>query len=189
MSRLTNDLHAIRQFMQMGLISLIDVLVLGVSTIVMMLLLDRMLFWYAVVPLIGVTFSLFSLAGIFLFSSRKFKILLALLPSVSKSFLLILECCVLLEKAQSHRYFESVNADYYKYYLREVRLDALFGPITGLFAGISTLLVIWVGIRELQAGRLELGTLVSYVNYIGLLLWPMMAIGFGCRTCNAPMPL
>lgn len=191
MSRLTNDLHAIRQFMQMGLISLIDVLVLGVSTIVMMLLLDRTLFWYAVVPLIGVTvFTIFFSRYIFVFF-KKIQDTFGSLTERVQEFLTNIR--VLRAFGKGHKaigIFESVNADYYRYYLREVRLDALFGPITGLFAGISTLLVIWVGIRELQIGRLELGTLVSYVDYIGLLLWPMMAIGFGLsnlQRANASM--
>jgi ATP-binding cassette subfamily B protein len=191
MSRLTNDLQAIRQFMQMGFISLIDVLVLGVSTIVMMFLLDKKLFWYAVLPLIGVTiFSIFFSRYIYVLFKR-IQDTFGLLTERVQEFLTNIRVLRAFGKgSKAIGIFEGVNADFYRYYLQEVRLDALFGPITGLFAGISTLLVIWAGIGQLEKGQIQLGTLVSYVNYIGLLLWPMMAVGFGLsnlQRANASM--
>jgi ATP-binding cassette subfamily B protein len=191
MSRLTNDLQAIRQFMQMGFISLIDVLVLGVSTIIMMFILDKHLFWYAVLPLVGVTiFTIFFSRYIFVLFKRIQDTFGLLTERVQEFHTNIRVLRAFGKGYKAIGIFESVNADFYKYYLQEVRLDALFGPLTGLFAGIATLLVIWAGVAELQQGKLELGTLVSYVNYIGLLLWPMMAIGFGLsnlQRANASM--
>ncbi|NPV89077.1 ABC transporter ATP-binding protein [Coprothermobacteraceae bacterium] len=191
MSRLTNDLQAIRQFLQMGFIGLVDVVVLGISTVVMMLILDRVLFLYAMVPLVFVTlFTVFFSRYIFVLFKRV-QDTFGLLTERTQEFLTNIRVLrAFAKERKALAIFESVNADYYRYYLQEVKLDAMFGPVTGLFAGLATLLVIWAGVSELRQGRIQLGTVVAYVNYVNLLVWPMMAIGFGLslmQRANASM--
>lgn len=62
--------------------------------------------------------------------------------------------------------------------MRVAKVDALFDPtIAGIFA-ISYVLSFYFGTRFILAGELSIGDLVAFTSYLGLLTWPMLAIGF-----------
>ncbi|NSU13711.1 ATP-binding cassette domain-containing protein [Enterococcus faecalis] len=56
-------------------------------------------------------------------------------------------------------------------------LDALFDPFITLIIGVSYVLTIIIGGRFIMEGMISLGQLVSFIAYIGMLVWPMFAIG------------
>ncbi|WP_417632275.1 ABC transporter ATP-binding protein [Enterococcus faecalis] len=56
-------------------------------------------------------------------------------------------------------------------------LDALFDPFITLIIGVSYVLTIIIGGRFIMEGTISLGQLVSFIAYIGMLVWPMFAIG------------
>lgn len=56
-------------------------------------------------------------------------------------------------------------------------LDALFDPFITLIIGVSYVLTIIIGGRFIMKGTISLGQLVSFIAYIGMLVWPMFAIG------------
>lgn len=56
-------------------------------------------------------------------------------------------------------------------------LDALFDPATTIIIGISYVLTIIVGSALVMQGEITVGNLVSFTSYIGMLVWPMFAIG------------
>ncbi|GBG94398.1 multidrug ABC transporter ATP-binding and permease protein [Ligilactobacillus salitolerans] len=56
-------------------------------------------------------------------------------------------------------------------------LDALFDPITTLIMAISYVVTIVYGGHLVIAGTITLGSLVSFVSYLSMLVWPMFAIG------------
>lgn len=56
-------------------------------------------------------------------------------------------------------------------------LDALFDPFITLIIGVSYVLTIIIGGHFIMEGTISLGQLVSFIAYIGMLVWPMFAIG------------
>lgn len=56
-------------------------------------------------------------------------------------------------------------------------LDALFDPFITIIIGISYVLTIIVGGNYVMDGTISIGQLVSFISYIGMLVWPMFAIG------------
>ncbi|MFZ2877407.1 MAG: ATP-binding cassette domain-containing protein, partial [Enterococcus aquimarinus] len=56
-------------------------------------------------------------------------------------------------------------------------LDALFDPVITLIIGLSYVLTIIVGGQFIMNDIITIGQLVSFVSYIGMLIWPMFAIG------------
>ena len=59
-----------------------------------------------------------------------------------------------------------------------MRVIGLFQPLISGIAGLVTLMVLYVGGREITAGQISLGTLVAFFGYLGWLVWPMMALGW-----------
>ena len=52
-----------------------------------------------------------------------------------------------------------------------------FDPFITLIIGVSYVLTIIVGGRFVMSGEISIGQLVSFISYIGMLVWPMFAIG------------
>ncbi len=57
--------------------------------------------------------------------------------------------------------------------IKRVRLSAILGPVIGLLAFSSIALVLWVGSREVIAGRLTPGQLVSFLLYTMMIASPI----------------
>ena len=56
-------------------------------------------------------------------------------------------------------------------------IQARFTPLMSLITGVGVLVVIWVGGRDVGAGRITLGDLVAFNGYLGYLAWPTVALG------------
>jgi ATP-binding cassette, subfamily B, multidrug efflux pump len=59
-----------------------------------------------------------------------------------------------------------------------IRLQGMYFPSMGLLMGIGALLVLWIGSREVIAGRMTVGELVAFNTYLMMLGWPMIAFGW-----------
>ena len=57
------------------------------------------------------------------------------------------------------------------------KVDALFDPTISLVIGISQLLSLGFGAKFITEGAMTLGDLIAFNAYLGLLVWPMLAIG------------
>lgn len=58
-----------------------------------------------------------------------------------------------------------------------VRIDALFEPTVKIMVGASYLIGLGYGAYLVYRGELTIGSLVSFNVYLGMLIWPMFAIG------------
>ena len=56
-------------------------------------------------------------------------------------------------------------------------LDAMFDPLITLVIGMSYVISIILGGYLIVQGEISIGQLVTFFNYIGMLVWPMFAIG------------
>jgi ATP-binding cassette subfamily B protein len=56
-------------------------------------------------------------------------------------------------------------------------IQARFSPLMSLIAGVGVLVVIWIGGRDVVAGRITLGDLVAFNGYLAYLAWPTIALG------------
>jgi ATP-binding cassette subfamily B protein len=81
------------------------------------------------------------------------------------------------ERAQA-RQFDALNADYRDRNVRLARASGLFHPLLELISAGAMVMVLWFGGREVTAGRMTVGDLVAFFFYLGLLIWPMIALGW-----------
>ena len=61
--------------------------------------------------------------------------------------------------------------------LNVVRLQALMMPVMDLIIGTSTLLTLMYGGYLAIHGEITVGQFVAFNSYVGMLVWPMMAVG------------
>ncbi|MCC5889601.1 MAG: ATP-binding cassette domain-containing protein [Alkalibacterium sp.] len=57
------------------------------------------------------------------------------------------------------------------------KIDSLFDPTITFIMGISYFLTILVGGLLISGNEISIGDFVTFINYIGMLVWPMFAIG------------
>ena len=74
--------------------------------------------------------------------------------------------------------FQEVNDLTFQKNLQTMKYDSLFDPMVLLFVGSSYALTLLVGAFMVQAGQVTVGNLVTFMSYLDMLVWPLMAIGF-----------
>lgn len=82
-----------------------------------------------------------------------------------------------LEDHQSSR-FESVAAEAGRKNMHVAQIDARFDPTIIMAIGMSNLLAVAGGSWMVMQGTLTLGGLTSFIMYLGLMIWPMLALAW-----------
>ncbi|WP_144554796.1 ABC transporter ATP-binding protein [Bacillus sp. X1(2014)] len=80
------------------------------------------------------------------------------------------------ESADSKR-FHQLTEDVYHKNINVAKIDALFDPTIKVLVGISYLIGLGYGAYLVFHQSITLGNLVSFNVYLGMLIWPMFAIG------------
>jgi ATP-binding cassette subfamily B protein len=74
--------------------------------------------------------------------------------------------------------FARANDEYVHRNRGLIRLQSAFYPTLTLCFGLSGLLVLWFGGRDVMSGELTLGEFVAFSRYLVLLSWPLIAFGW-----------
>jgi ATP-binding cassette subfamily B protein len=81
-------------------------------------------------------------------------------------------------EAYETRTFTAMSDRFQEASLRLARMRSFIGPLMNIVGGVSGLVVLWMGGRRVMSGRLSVGDLVAFVGYLHLLAWPTMALGW-----------
>lgn len=73
--------------------------------------------------------------------------------------------------------FQEANDGYFKRYMKSAKLFIAIFPLVMLLSSVSFIIALGYGGSLVIEGTLTLGKLTSFLMYLGLLVWPMMAIG------------
>ncbi|MEK6286270.1 MAG: ABC transporter ATP-binding protein [Acidobacteriota bacterium] len=74
--------------------------------------------------------------------------------------------------------FKQVNREFVNRNLKLIRLSGIFHPILQLFIGLAFIAVLWYGGSLVISGAMRIGQFVQFTLYLGLLVWPMIALGW-----------
>jgi ATP-binding cassette subfamily B protein len=74
--------------------------------------------------------------------------------------------------------FKQVNRESVNRNLSLIRLSGIFHPILQSFIGLGFIAVLWFGGRLVINGKISIGQFVEFTLYLGLLVWPMIALGW-----------
>lgn len=74
--------------------------------------------------------------------------------------------------------FQEVNQMTFVKNMRTMTYDVMFDPLVLLFIGASYVLTLAMGAFMISKGQVTVGDLVTFVTYLDMLVWPLMAIGF-----------
>lgn len=74
--------------------------------------------------------------------------------------------------------FKKETENVYQKYMNVTKYDTLFSPLVMMVITLSYVIILGVGIILIKNGELTTGLLSTFVSYVHILIWPMMAIGF-----------
>ena len=179
MSRATNDLSSVRMMVGPAVMYLANTLITAVVSLSLMFSLDVRLTLIVLLPLpiVSITVKMFGTAIHKTFEEVQEK--LSDMSAVVQESLTGVRVvrAYRQEQAEIARFRES-NIDYLRHNKRLSRLQGAFFPTMSLFLGISALLALWLGSRDVTSGRLTVGELVAFNAYLAQLAWPMIAFGW-----------
>ena len=81
------------------------------------------------------------------------------------------------EEYQSRR-FREISRDYLRRNVDLARTSGLFYPTLGLLSGVAMVVALWIGGRAIMRGEVTNGDFVVFILYLGILTWPMIALGW-----------
>ncbi|WP_430829497.1 ABC transporter ATP-binding protein [Enterococcus faecalis] len=179
MAHATNDLNAIQNVAGAGILTFADSVITGGTTIIaMVLFVDWRLTLIALLPLplLAVTSRVLGskLHDAFRDSQAAFS---AINDKTQESITGIKVIKTFGQEKEDLADFTEKIDDAIVKNKRTNFLDALFDPFITLIIGVSYVLTIIIGGRFIMKGTISLGQLVSFIAYIGMLVWPMLAIG------------
>lgn len=179
MSRLTNDIHAVRELLGFGSLAIIDALVVLIFSIALMILIDPWLTLWSMMamPMIPVVVRFFG-RHIFRVSHDTQEQLSVLSAYVQENLSGIRVVQAYGQEQNRIDGFNSISSEYRRRTLWLATLWGIFWPLMQAMAGIAATIVLWLGGRQVLHGAMTLGEFVAFNGYLAMLTWPLMAIGY-----------
>jgi ATP-binding cassette, subfamily B, multidrug efflux pump len=179
MARATNDLSAVRNLLGPAIMYTANTVVLMSAALAFMISISPRLTLYTFLPL--------PVASILIqyFGRRiheRFERIQAMFSDISaraqENFSGARLIRAYVQEEPEIRAFEAENEEYVRRNLRLVRLMGMLWPTLELLLGCAVVLVLWLGGREVLAGRISFGQFVSFNAYMMQLTWPIIALGY-----------
>ncbi|GIP40422.1 multidrug ABC transporter permease/ATP-binding protein [Paenibacillus sp. J31TS4] len=179
MARATNDLRAVAMTAGFGILTLIDSSVFMLTILIAMSVLISFKLTLASLlplPLLAVAVSIYGsrIHSRFMASQDAFG---RMNDQVLETIAGVRVIRAFVQEEASERRFLGVTGDVYDKNIAVARIDALFEPTTKILVGLSYLIGLCYGGYLVFRGELTLGELVSFNVFLGMLIWPMFAIG------------
>jgi ATP-binding cassette, subfamily B, multidrug efflux pump len=179
MAHATNDINQVRMATGMGMVALNDAIVLGAAAVGFMLYINVRLTLFVLIP-----------APLIVLGTRFFsRQMHRRYQTVQKSFADLTEVVrerlagIRVVKAYgwqqaSIQAVQKTSRAYVQENLGLVRITGAFMPMMVLLTNLSMVIVIALGGRQTILQKITPGDFVAFISYLGLLTWPMMAMGW-----------
>jgi ATP-binding cassette, subfamily B, multidrug efflux pump len=179
LARATNDMNAVRMMLGPGVMYWCETSITLVLSVAVMLTVDWRLTLVALAPAPLVTIAVMS------FGQRihtRFGVIQKMFSDISsrvqENLTGVRVVRAYVQEQPELKLFERINRDYIDQNLRLAWISALFNALLTALIGISFLLVLWMGGLQLAKHKITLGSFVMFYTYMGMLVWPMIAMGW-----------
>jgi ATP-binding cassette subfamily B protein len=172
MARATNDLKAISLTAGFGILTLVDAVLFTITVVVMM---GATISWQLTIaavlplPIMAVLMQIY-VKKIY----KRFTDAQAAFGTLNDK---VLESISGVRVIRAYVQEREDEKDVYGKNLAVARIDALFDPTISIIIGISYLIGLGYGAYLVFQQAITLGGLVSFNVYLGMLIWPMIAVG------------
>ena len=179
MAHFTNDLMSVRMLVGMTVITTFDASVMLVLVLFKMITyVNAQLTLIAIIPLILIIFGdLFYGKAMHKRFLQKQEAFSDLTDQVQEAVSGIRVIKAFVQERKELYAFAKTNLHNKDKNMAVVRLRALFMPVLDLIIGASLLITLLLGGYYAINGTITVGQFIAFNSYIGMLVWPMMAVG------------
>ena len=179
MSRATNDLDAVRDLLGPGIMYFSTTAVTFVLTVFLMCRIDWRLTLLALIPLPVLTVLMARLSARLFHTYEAIQESFAALTAKAQETLAGIRVVKAhVEEEGEQRAFRVIHDRYTERNRSMIRIVAGMWPSLSLLGGIAAAIVLWEGGNAVVHGRITLGEFVAFQIYLGMLIWPMVALGW-----------
>lgn len=180
MAHATNDINAVRMALGMGVVMFTDAIFLSISTIfIMFISIDRKLTLIALFPL---PFMTFAIAYFGKMIQKRFKNVQEsfafLTDKTQESFSGVRVIKSFVQETNEVANFALINDNYLKNNMSLIKVWGMMFPLVIFMSALSFVITLYFGGNLVIDKAISLGQFVAFISYLGLLTWPMMAIGY-----------
>ena len=179
MSKLTNDLNAVRNMVGPGIMYSATTVVVGITTIAVMIRLDWRLTLMALAPL-----PLVSL-GVKYFGAKiheRFEKIQALYSEITErvreNIAGVRVVRAFCQEDAEMATFDVMNRDFVQKNRGLIWISSFLWPAMGLMYALAVMMVLIVGGFHVVRGMITVGTFAAFNVYLANLIWPIVALGY-----------
>ncbi len=179
MARVSNDVTTVREILGPGLMDLTRSILLFVYGLIFMLAIDWKLGLVAALPLPVITLVFVWVGQVV--EKRYYAVQTQfgnLTTFVQENFSGARVVKAYVQEDNEARAFAAQAIEYERMNVAWARLSAALWPMLAVLVGLSTVIVIWMGVHEVASGAITLGEFVQFNSYVVLLSAPMINLGW-----------
>jgi ATP-binding cassette subfamily B protein len=179
MARISEDVGKVRMYVGPSMMYGLNLITVFILVIYSMWQVNQKLMWYVLMPLPILSISIYYVNSVIIKKSEEIQGALSQISTfVQEAFSGIRVLKSFVREKRSLDSFASASNDYRSKSLGLVKVDSLFTPLIALLVGFSTILVVYIGSREVIAGRMTVGNITEFIMYVFMLTWPVTALGW-----------
>lgn len=165
-TRSTNDIQQIQMLMVMALRIIFYAPILGVGGVIRALNTNVSMAWVVGAGVLGI---LVLVGGIFSFAMPRFKIIQKLVDKLNRVTRESLNGLMVIRAFNTQKYeenkFDNANKDLTKTNLFVSRIMVTLMPTMMFIMNGIMLLIVWVGAKEIDAGSMQVGDMMAFMQY------------------------
>ena len=179
LTHLTSDIDSIKMFVSMAVVTIFSSVFMIIGTCVLLIMINYKLAVpiIAIIPLIGGTFYLV-LRKVKVLFKRSREIIDWLNKVINESIIGSGIIRVLNSQQSEYHKFLEANTDARDLGLAILRLFAALIPIVTFVANLGMITILMLGGHFVIDGSMTLGDFAAFNSYLGLLIFPILMIGF-----------
>ena len=179
MSRATNDLNAVRMVLGPGIMYSGQTIVgMALAIAFMWQLSASLTLWVLLpVPIVAVVVKHFGKVIHELYEEIQAS-LATLSAKVQENLAGVRVVRAYAQEEAEIRGFDEPNREYVSRNVKLIRTWSMFMPSLQALIGITFLIVLWQGGHLVLRGQISLGALIAFYSFLGILVWPMIALGW-----------
>lgn len=179
MAHATNDISAVRMFIGPAVMYSIDTGIRMIIVVSIMSMISLEVTLWSLIPLPILSFLVYTVGQKvhkrFTLIQEKFS---DLTTKAQENFSGIRVIKSYVAEEREIEDFDRLSKEYLTRNMHLIKIQALFQPTLFLVTGLSVIVTIWTGGSAVINKTLMIGDVTALVMYLGILIWPMIALGW-----------
>ena len=179
MSRISEDVSRVRMYVGPAIMYSINLLALFSMVIYTMFNINAYLSFLVLLPLPVLTYSIYKVSDTINKRSERISVALSGLTTRAQeifSGIRVIQSFPISQQIEAE--FHQAGSDYRQQNIGLAKIESFFAPLMLLLIGISTLLVVYIGGKEVARGSFSAGNIAEFIFYINMLTWPVASLGW-----------